>query len=155
MFKKIATAAVTTAALMAASNSVQAGSDNSDTLKVQGSVAAVCTVDVEDYGVRLDLVKGADGKAIGEITETCNDADGYTITLASGEAGNMVNGAAKVAYTIDYDSVSGQSLSKDQSLTRKSAAYGDAHELAVNIEGDFERVAGSYADTITVTIAAN
>lgn len=154
MFKKIATAAVTTAALMAASNAVQA-SDNSDTLKVQGSVAAVCTVEVEDFGVRLDLVKGADGKAIGEITETCNDADGYTITLASGEAGNMVNGAAKVAYTIDYDSVKGQSLSKDQSLTRKNAAYGDAHELAVNVEGDFERVAGSYADTITVTIAAN
>ena len=154
MFKTIATAAVTTAALMAASNAVQA-SDNSDTLKVQGNVAAVCTVDVEDYGVRLDLVKGADGKAIGEITETCNDADGYTITLASSEGGNMVNGKAKVAYTIDYDTVSGQSLGKEQSLTRKSAAYGDAHELAVNIDGDFERVAGAYADTITVTIAAN
>ena len=154
MFKKIAIATVAAAALMAASNSVQA-SDSTGTLKVQGKVAAVCTVDVQDYGVTLDLVKGVDGKAIGEITETCNDADGYTITLASGESGNMVSGKAKVAYTIDYDSVSGQSLSKEQSLTRKDAAFGDAYELAINVEGDFERVAGSYADTITVTIAAN
>ena len=158
MFKQIAAAATVTAALMVASQA-QAGSNTSDTLKINGTVAAVCTVSVEDMSQTLNLVAGANKTVVGKITETCNAASGYTIRIASANAGKLVNSAngnAKVDYTIDYDNRQNAQLNSElvQNYGNQQA-YGTVKDLKVSVTGNANRVAGAYADTITVTIAAN
>ena len=158
MFKKIAAAATVTAALMVASQA-QAGSGTSDTLKINGTVAAVCTVSVEDMSQTLNLVAGANKTVVGKITETCNAASGYTIRIASANSGKLVNAAngnAKVDYTIDYDNRQNAQLNSELVQNYgNTQAYGTVKDLKVSVTGNANRVAGAYADTITVTIAAN
>jgi spore coat protein U-like protein len=158
MFKKIATAATVTAALFVATQA-QAGSDTSDTLKINGTVSSVCTVSIEDMSQTLNLVQGANKTVVGKITETCNAASGYTIRIASANAGKLVNAAngnAKVDYTVDYDNRQNAQLNSElvQNYGNQQA-YGAVKELKVSVSGNANRVAGAYADTLTVTIAAN
>lgn len=158
MFKKIATAATVTAALFVATQA-QAGSDTSSTLKINGTVSSVCTVSIEDMSQTLNLVQGANKTVVGKITETCNAASGYTIRIASANAGKLVNAAngnAKVDYTVDYDNRQNAQLNSElvQNYGNQQA-YGAVKELKVSVQGNANRVAGAYADTLTVTIAAN
>ena len=158
MFKQIATAATVTAALFVATQA-QAGSDTSDTLKINGTVSSVCTVSIEDMSQTLNLVQGANKTVVGKITETCNAASGYTIRIASANAGKLVNAAngnAKVDYTVDYDNRQNAQLNSElvQNYGNQQA-YGAVKELKVSVSGNANRVAGAYADTLTVTIAAN
>lgn len=158
MFKNFATAAAVTAAFLVASQA-HAGSGTSDTLKINGTVAAVCTVSVEDMNQSLNLVSGANKTVVGKITETCNAASGYTIRIASANAGKLVNAAngnAKVDYTVDYDSRQNAQLNSELVQNYgNTQAYGTVKDLKVSVPGNANRVAGAYADTITVTIAAN
>ena len=157
MFKKIAAAATVTAALMVAGQA-HAG-NTSDTLKINGTVASVCTVSVEDLNQSLNLVSGANKTVVGKITETCNAASGYTIRIASANAGKLVNAAngnAKVDYTVDYDNRQNAQLNSELVQNYgNTQAYGTVKDLKVSVTGNANRVAGAYADTITVTIAAN
>lgn len=157
MFKKIAAAATVTAALFVATQA-HAG-NTSDTLKINGTVASVCTVSVEDLNQSLNLVSGANKTVVGKITETCNAASGYTIRIASANAGKLVNAAngnAKVDYTVDYDSRQNAQLNSELVQNYgNTQAYGTVKDLKVSVTGNANRVAGAYADTITVTIAAN
>lgn len=157
MFKKIATAATVTAALLVAGHAQ--ASDTSSTLKINGTVAAVCTVSIQDMSQTLNLVSGANKTVVGKITETCNAPAGYTIRIASANAGKMVNAAngnAKVDYTVDYDSRQNAQLNSELVQNYGNIqAFGTVKDLKVSVTADANRVAGAYADTITVTIAAN
>ena len=157
MFKKIATAATVTAALFVAGHAQAA--DTSSTLKINGSVASVCTVSIEDMSQTLNLVAGANKTVVGKITETCNAPSGYTIRIASANAGKLVNAAnanAKVDYTVDYDQRQNTALNSELVQNYgNTQAYGTVKDLKVSVTGNANRVAGAYADTITVTIAAN
>ena len=153
MFKKIATAATVTAALFVAGHAQAA--DTSSTLKINGSVASVCTVSIEDMSQPLNLVAGANKTVVGKVTETCNDPDGYSITFTSQGGGKLMNGKAEVEYTASYDNQNHQNLGSEMRLSRKDAAFGDVNELKVTVKGSDQRVAGNYTDIITVTIAAN
>lgn len=157
MFKSFATAAAVTAAFLVATQAQAAGT--SDTLKINGTVAAVCTVSVEDMNQSLNLVSGANKTVVGKITETCNAASGYTIRIASANAGKLVNtanGNAKVDYTVDYDQRQNTALNSELVQNYgNTQAYGTVKDLKVSVTGNASRVAGAYADTITVTIAAN
>ncbi|MDA0219677.1 MAG: hypothetical protein O3B22_08845, partial [Proteobacteria bacterium] len=129
--------------------------DTSSTLKINGSVASVCTVSIEDMSQPLNLVAGANKTVVGKVTETCNDPDGYSITFTSQGGGKLMNGKAEVEYTASYDNQNHQNLGSEMRLSRKDAAFGDVNELKVTVKGSDQRVAGNYTDIITVTIAAN
>lgn len=157
MFKTFAAAATVTFALAMATQAQ--ASDTSSTLKINGTVAAVCTVSIQDMSQTLNLVQGANKTVVGKITETCNAPSGYTIRIASANAGQMVNAQnnnAKVAYTVDYDSRQNAQLNSELVQNYgNTQAYGEVKELKVSVAGNANRVAGAYSDTITVTIAAN
>ena len=82
-----------------------------------------------------------------------------TIRIASANAGKLVNAAngnAKVDYTVDYDSRQNAQLNSELVQNYgNTQAYGTVKDLKVSVTGNANRVAGAYADTITVTIAAN
>lgn len=125
-------------------------------IELKGSVARVCEITVTDLRASLDLVAGERGKKIASVEEHCNNHDGYTVSFTSGNRGALRNGDGDtVPYTINYDNQSRKSLSKKLDLKRSKAQFREGHDLYVNVDASTTRVAGDYADTVTVTIKAN
>jgi spore coat protein U-like protein len=144
------------AALFAAGTAQAAVNSNSGQIIIRGTVGAICEVGVIDYGTNLDLVAGEQQRAVGEIKETCNDPDGYSVSFTSDKGGKMVGPLdATSAYRVNYDSITDHSLSTDASLPRPEPRWNERHELTVNVDGQDELPAGEYLDVVTVTIAAS
>ena len=91
-----------------------------------------------------------------DVVETCNSGSGYNITLSSANAGSLKSsggGTPSVGYTVSYDGQSG-SLGSSLQVARSSAQFGKNAALAISIPANSQAVAGSYSDTVTITIAA-
>ncbi len=152
-FKNASLSALAAALLVAGSAHAAVG-PTSGQIIIRGTVGSICEIGVVDYGTNLDLVAGESNRAVGQVTETCNDADGYSVSFTSSEGGKMVGplGAAS-AYRVNYDTISDTSLSSDASIARPDPQWNVQHDLTVNVEGQNELPAGEYRDTVTVTIA--
>ena len=143
------------AALLVAGSANAAG-PTSGQIIIRGTVGSICEIGVVDYGTNLDLVAGESNRAVGQVTETCNDADGYSVSFTSSEGGKMVGPLGAIsAYRVNYDTLSDTSLSADASIARPDPQWNVQHDLTVNVEGQNELPAGEYRDTVTVTIAAS
>ncbi len=134
----------------------------SDTIDLTSTVAVDCSITVSNKNGSLDIVAGESDKKVADIVEHCNETAGYTISFASQNGGDLDgtgalagNPGASVDYTMSYDTSSGADLATDLGLTRGDAEFNKAHGLFVSVSASDERLAGSYEDTITVTIAAN
>ncbi len=134
----------------------------SDTILLSSTVGQDCSITVANKDGVLDIVAGTTDKKVADITETCNETAGYTITISSANAGNLEgsgalagNPGASVDYTVSYDSASAADLATDATLARGGAVFGSENGLFVTVGGSSTRLAGSYEDTITVSIAAN
>lgn len=134
----------------------------SDTIQLSSTVAQDCSITVANKDGVLDIVAGTTNKKIADITENCNETAGYTITISSANAGNLEgtgalagNAGASIDYTVSYDTVSAGDLATDATLSRSGAVFDSANGLYVTVGGSSTRLAGSYEDTITVSIAAN
>ena len=141
------------AALLVA-GSAQAAGPTSGQIIIRGTVGSICEIGVVDYGTNLDLVAGENNRAVGQVTETCNDADGYSVSFTSDEGGKMVGPLGAVsAYRVNYDSIADHSLVSDALIARPDPQWNVQHDLTVNVEGQDQLPAGEYRDTVTVTIA--
>ena len=139
---------------LVAAGSVHAAGPTSGQIIIRGTVGSICEIGVVDYGTNLDLVAGESNRAVGQVTETCNDADGYSVSFTSSEGGKMVGPLGAVsAYRVNYDTISDTSLMRDASIARPDPQWNVQHDLTVNVEGQNELPAGEYRDTVTVTIA--
>ena len=86
---------------------------------IRGTVGSICEIGVVDYGTNLDLVAGEQSRAVGEVNETCNDPDGYSVSFTSAEGGKMMGPLdSESAYRINYDSIADYSLAADAQLAR-------------------------------------
>ena len=153
---RFATAALIAAALTAATASGALAQNASGTVQLTGTVALSCTVAVTDLKQQLNLVSGESSKQVGTVVETCNSGNGYTVTLNSANGGSLKNtsgGNASVSYTVSYDGQNG-GLNNGMQVSRSSAQFAKNVPLAVSIQGNNNAVAGSYSDTVTITIAA-
>ena len=124
------------------------------TLDISGTVAAQCSVTVTDLGVSLDLVNGENKKKVASISETCNDPDGYTVSFSSSDG--LLNGPTgfNESYTIDYDGLSGADLAvATQSVAHAAPAWDSSNFLKVSLAGNSQLAAGTYTDTISISIA--
>lgn len=157
MKKFLATTALAGLAVLAAGQAfaAPAGSPEGE-IYLSGTMPAICEIEIDTRDTKLDMIDGARKQVVAEITETCNDHEGYTISFTSSNAGKVVNAASgqSVDYTVNYDTASNASLANALLLTRAKEGYGVDHELVVDMSGSKNRVAGLYADTITVEIAA-
>lgn len=133
-----------------------------NTVLLQGSVPTVCSVDVHPNGANLTLPIQAGGSVnIGQIEENCNYTGGYTIKASSPTAGNLVN-------TINPSLQTSYSLSVEGGLSNvtpgvaptpvrsvgalSSPAVGVMKNVVVNVTPYATALAGTYEDTLTVTI---
>jgi spore coat protein U-like protein len=138
-------------ALFGAATAQAAGT--SGTIRLQGTVQAVCTVSVTDAGAQLDISGGENAKTVGTVTETCNSGSGYRVTVASANGGSLKSGNNAVAYQLKYDTQSG-SLTGPMTVERSSAAFGKQSVVAVSMSANASAVAGAYSDTLTITVAS-
>ncbi|MFV3131224.1 spore coat protein U domain-containing protein [Niveispirillum sp. KHB5.9] len=125
----------------------------SGTIQLKGTVALSCTIAVQDLGQSLALKAGETNKTVGSVTETCNSGNGYKITLASANAGKLKSGNFTINYSVAYDSFSG-ALTSQAVVDRATAQFGKKSDLKVTVAASDQYIAGDYADTVTVTIAA-
>src|SRR6056297_339968 len=112
-------------------------------------------ISVVDLGTNLNLVDGEQAARVGEITETCNNPEGYSVSFKSDNGGFMTGPLdAQSFYTINYDSIEDYSLESAGRLARELPRWNAAFDLTVNVTGDDELPAGGYKDLVTVEIAA-
>lgn len=126
----------------------------SGNFRLRGTIALSCTIAVEDLGLSLALNAGESAKTVGSVTETCNSGSGYKITLASANAGQLKSGPNAIAYSVGYDNGSAVALTTALAVDRANAQFAKKSALTVTIAASDQYIAGDYADSITVTIAA-
>ena len=126
----------------------------SGSVKLQGNVALNCSVAVTDLNQTLNLVGGESARQVGTVVENCNSGTGYSISLSSANGGLLKNSSnATVSYQVAYDGQGG-SLGSTMSVTRSTAQFAKSVPLAVSLSANTNAIAGSYSDTVTITIAA-
>ncbi|MDE1148405.1 MAG: hypothetical protein PW843_17600 [Azospirillaceae bacterium] len=148
-----ATAAVVFAAF-AAAPSFAATTGTSGTVQLNSTVALTCTVAVTDSNATLNILAGSSNVQVGSVVENCNDGAGYTITVASANNGSLkssATGAQAINYTTTYDGTNGSGSSF--TVTRSGAQFAKTAAMYVTVPASAQAIAGSYADTLTVTIA--
>lgn len=140
---------------------------SSGTLILQGTVGVVndivVTAAAGNANTTLDIVNGETGKLVGTATETSNNLLGYKIRVASatgGELRNTQDATKKTAYKIKYNgattgvtpTVAGVEVKNVASLSGLTTVTSN---IAVDVTAYPTAPAGTYADTLTVSIQAN
>ena len=158
---------VTTIALLA--TALAATAQSSGNLTVQGampSVISIAVAPISGYDT-LDLINGVNNQPIANLTERSNRKAGYTVTLTSLNAGLTGNslfladtaggpGTDLIAYSLTYNGVivnfaNGSALLTDSN--GRTSGSGIVKSLTVTISPSWLSD-GTYADTLTFTIAA-
>ncbi|MDZ5649286.1 spore coat protein U domain-containing protein [Nitrospirillum sp. BR 11828] len=150
MIRFAAAALIAAASLAAAPAFAAAGA--SGTIQLNSTVAQTCTVAVTDAGAQLNILTGSNAVTVGSVVETCNDGAGYQISVTSANGGTLksnATGAQPVSYTPIYD---GQSSGSSVNVVRSSAQFNKTATVAVTVPANAQAIAGSYTDTLTITI---
>ncbi|WP_234703770.1 hypothetical protein [Rhodospirillum centenum] len=154
-FARLALAATALVATAAAFTTGASAQQASGTIQLRGTVAVNCTIAVTDLNQPLNLTGGESNKQVGTVTENCNRGNGYKISVASANAGKLVSGAAgttPISYATQYDGQSGNSGTLE--VIRNQAQFNKVSSVNVTIPASAQYIAGDYADTLTITIAA-
>lgn len=144
------------ATLLAGAFSAQAAVANGN-VALKGAMETICFVQInQTYTNSIDLVKGTGSLTIAKVGEKCNLGNGFTVMVQSANGGSLVDTSGnKVPYTIRYDNSGDKSLAAPVVLTRTSAKRTvSTKNFNVKVPAKADAVAGSYTDTITVSIAA-
>ncbi|MFZ9194639.1 MAG: hypothetical protein ACO271_09300 [Burkholderiales bacterium] len=128
---------------------------NQGQIELRGSVAQNCGVVVSTLAKAsaLSITGGESNATVGTVQETCNVANGYTVTLGSANAGKLKNGSSEVAFSVAYDNATG-AISSGMTADRTSAQFNKSADVKVSFTGFANAIAGTYADDLTITIAA-
>lgn len=146
------------------------------TVLLQGDVAQNCTLSVNTGAGAASLpltTTGAQHVQVGTAAQTCNKKIGYTLTItslncASGTAGAKVIDPASnevLRYTAEFANPTGGGSQASVTNLLQSACTGqvardvsnwkasnESSTIFVNFTGDSALAAGTYQDTLTVTM---
>ena len=138
-----------------------------DILPVQGIHATACTISTADAGAgTLDLSASQTDLTIANVTETCNDVDGFTVTIATANGttngllvSQDINGtnATDQAYSIKYDAVA-VTIASGSGTAATRVGFTGAQTVALAISYTIAAgglPADTYTDTLTLTITAS
>lgn len=153
-------AALTTALFAQATLAASSG-----TLLLRGTVGVVNDIVVTPEGtdnVNLNILAGETNKLVGSATEKSNNLLGYKIMISSPTAGQLrhtVDATKQTAYTISYNgaaavapTVAGVQVKNVASLSGLTTA---TSTIRANVTAYATAPAGTYEDTLTVSIVAN
>lgn len=131
------------------------------TLQLKGNVPVNCGITVVPVAkaTTLDLLNGETGIAVGNSTEVCNNANGYTISLTSANGGKLVNGSLNVPYSLKYgnDTVFRNLLTTPAlvktvpNMTSKATAIST---ILITVPANPNLVNGDYSDIVTITMTS-
>jgi hypothetical protein len=98
---------------------------NTGKIELRGDVAQNCAVAVvpAPKASTLSITGGESNATVGTVTETCNVAGGYTVSLSSLNGGNLKNGDSNVAFSVGYDNATG-AIASGMSADRPGALFG-------------------------------
>ncbi len=132
-----------------------AGATTTGSIGISGRVDPNCYVVVTDQNRTLNLVGGTTNLTVARIGERCNSSRGYTVTFNSLNGGAVVNAnGSRIAYTMRYDGQT-RSLTSSHVRTRNGPQNTvRTRDFQVTVPANAQALAGTYTDTITVTIAA-
>lgn len=145
-------------AAVAAAFGAHAADTASAKLELRGTVAMNCTIDVKPTAkaTSLDILGGEQDALVGVVTESCNSGNGYTVSINSDNAGQLLSkstGAKPTVYAAKYDDASGE-IAKEMLATRDQAFFGRQGNLTVSFAGDSQAIAGVYSDIVNLVIKA-
>jgi hypothetical protein len=95
---------------------------------------------------------------VGTVTEDCNSVTGYAVTITSANYGQLRTNpddatAPLAAYSVAYSDATGD-ITSTLTATRNQAKFNSVNNLVVAIAANAQAIAGSYADSLTLQIAA-
>lgn len=131
------------------------------TVNVNGSVALVCSLTVSSGGATTtfsDMTQGASNALLGTITEICNDANGYKVTLATSNNENFKGATSStlIPYTLTYNGSAVTLSSGATTITpsgSRTTPSGVSKGLNITFAAGFY-TADSYSDTLTLTMVS-
>jgi hypothetical protein len=138
------------------------------TLNISGEITNVCTLDsVTPSGsaTTLPIVAGGNDIVVGTTSVTCNNGAGYDIDASSANNGLLVNDTSPnntTAYNFEITGTGSQGeislTTSDQNVVSHTSLAAPITSDSRNIEVDVTAVsiayAGTYEDTITITLTA-
>ncbi len=121
-------------------------------------VDSECTIETSTSSFSPNLSTGESSTLIASITEICNDSNGYTVTFSSANNGELQHAgtSAKQDYKISYGSINNKQLNNSKSSSYSGGTLLNAVALTMNLDAISGVIAaGTWSDTITVTVAVN
>ena len=122
-------------------------------IRLEAVVPARCVIEVTRHNVSLDLTAGFDQARVATISESCNSPSGYTVTFNSASKGALVRGGDAVHYDAHYGAKA-MDLGEPAVLDRTGPAFAVHHDFVVSAPAMSGLPAGTYQDTVTITISA-
>lgn len=134
------------------------------TLLISGTVAAVNDISISPSSyTTLNITGGESNRLVAQATETSNNLAGYKINMKSVNASKLVHNSDSskyTGYTVTYGSsatvytltTSDQTVKNVSSLPGLQSALSD---IKVSVTAYPSAPAGTYSDTITLSIVAN
>lgn len=154
------------AAGLIASSSYAAYSPSA-TLVISGTVLAINELEITPNAdaTALNITGGETNKLVATVSERSNSFTGYKITMKSANASKLVNAADSsgntfTPYTVTYNNdptvitltTADQVVKTQASLSALTTVSSD---VKVSVTAKAGAPAGTYSDTITISIAAN
>lgn len=126
-------------------------------LNLSGTVLVDCGLSITPHAnaTSLNIVGGEVNKLVANITETCNNSTGFTVTVSSLYEG--LKGSVVIPYTIKYDGTTitpKTAPSNAKKITSLTAKHTKIVDVLVNFAPNPTVLAGTFADTLTFTITA-
>lgn len=141
----------------------QAFAASSGTLVLSGVVAPVNDLVVTPNGTNnttLNIGAGVSNLNVATVSETSNDANGYKIFMQSVTGGFLqLNPTHRTTYTVSYAGAPAVTLTTGSTQVKSVASLSTqttaSSAVTVNVVALPNALAGTYSDTITVSIVGN
>lgn len=131
-------------------------------ITISGVVPKVVSITVTSVAGfnTLDLTSTQTALTVANVQEQSNDSLGYSVTIASANAGKLVNGSNNIAYAAKYNNVSFTLSTTPVTVTTQRAqtvVVNTTKPLTIAYTGvpSANMMSGTYSDTLTFTVSAN
>lgn len=135
------------------------------TLILSGVVPVVQSISIAPNGTNnttLNVITGEAAKNVATVTEVSNNALGYKIQASSLNNGFLVNtsdNTKKTAYQVSYNAASYVTVTtlnvQLKNVASLAANTTNTSAVLVNVTALANALAGTYSDTVTLSIVAN
>lgn len=135
---------------------------STSTTLIYGTVMPVCSVEAARTSVQVELTLGQ--QDVTALTYTCNDMDGFTRRISSGNGGSLARNGSRIAYRLSQGGSNEIRFSNIDLTTPSQNVVSFYPELTSGSSGILrielpsippQLLAGDYSDIVTIEITPN